>query len=443
MNTAPQEIAYYLERLFPISRSITGNGNRETLKILNEIIPLNISEVASGTRVYDWEVPKEWNIRSAWIKNNMGEKIIDLVDSNLHIVNYSIPIHKKMSLTDLSSHIHFFKSQPDVIPYRTSYYQENWGFCISYNSYKKKFADDTIYEVFIDSDLKPGSLTLADFLINGSSSKEYLFSTYFCHPSMANDNLSGVLLSAFLARELGQMKLKNSYRFIFIPETIGAIAYCALNESSMKKIIGGYVLSCVAGKGMYGYKQTFFENHLIDRVVHQTFKESGIDYITYPFIPQGSDERQYSSPGFRIPIGSVHKDKYHEYKEYHTSADNLNFVNGEAILKTLEIYLSIINKLEENSIVLSLNPNCEPQLGKRGLYPSVGRRTMNINKSNENVEADSENIELDTILWLLFYGDGNSSILDICEKHQLHFNNTLKIAKKLEQKGLLKLSFNC
>lgn len=435
MITQKQEIDEYLARLFPITRSITGNGNRQTLNILSEIIPLQIHEYNTGTRVYDWEIPNEWNIKDAWIKNPKGEKVVDFKQCNLHVVGYSTAIHAKMKLAELKNNLHYFTQQPDVIPYRTSYYTKTWGFCVSYNSYLNNFSEDEEYEVYIDAELKPGSLTLADYVLKGTSATEYLLSTYICHPSMANDNLSGVIVAAFLARELSNRQLKNSYRFVFAPETIGTITYCATHEDEMKKISGGLVFSCMGGRGPFGYKQTFEGNSIIDKVVAETFEESKLQYITYPFIPQGSDERQYSSPGFRIPIGSVHKDKYHEFSYYHTSADNLSFIQSEHLLTMVQLHLSIIDKLEKEVKFISLNPHCEPQLGKRGLYPAIGRRTI----ANEATNADNGyKDELDIILWILFYADGKYSLQDVCQKHNFQYEQVAEIANRLESKGLIK-----
>ena len=322
MTDLAVEINTYLKRLFPICRSITGNGNRETLRILQEIVPLTVYEIPSGTKVYDWMIPDEWNIRDAWIKDSTGKKIIDFQNSNLHVVNYSVPVHNRMNLVELNEHLHFRDDLPSAIPYRTSYYNENWGFCLSHNDYKRYFNRKDIYEVFIDSKLKKGSLSIGELLIKGRSNKEYLISTYICHPSLANDNLSGFVLTAFLARELLIRELNFSYRIIFVPETIGAISYCANNEEAMKKIMAGFVVSSVGGPGRFGYRQSWQEGHFINSMIEKTFDENGIDnFKIYPFDVHGSDERQYSSQGFGINIASITKDKYYDYDYYHTSLD--------------------------------------------------------------------------------------------------------------------------
>jgi aminopeptidase-like protein len=439
-NNNIEEVNNYFTRLFPITRSLTGNGNRETLKILQEIISLNIYEYPTGKKVFDWEIPKEWNIKDAWIKNSKGEKIIDFANNNLHLMSYSTPINGKFSFDELKKHLFFSENFPDLIPYKTSYYNENWGFCLSYNEYNKIFNENEEYNVFIDSNLSNGSLTLADISIGNNEGKEFIFSTYFCHPSMANDNLSGVILSALLARELKKKEheLKNKYRFVFAPETIGIITYCSENIDAIKKLSGGYILTCVAGKGSYGYKQTFLEEHEVDKAVLQTFQEMDISFILYPFEPQGSDERQYSSPGFRIPVGSIHKDKYHEYDYYHNSGDNLDFVDYEAVLKTMDIYLEVINKLENNVRYKTNNPFCEPQLGKRGLYPKIGRGIDDILQKRNAKQIYNTN-QMDIMMWLLFYGNGELSLLEICSKHFLNFDKALEILKALEKEQLVKI----
>ena len=424
------EVVDYFRRLFPITRSITGDGNRETLRILSEITDLHVMEVPSGTPVYDWVVPREWNIRAAWIKNQAGERIVDFAVSNLHVLSYSVPVSGVYRLKELRDHLHYFPDQPSVIPYRTSYYYNTWGFCLSYDQFLALFDEDEAYEVYIDASFSDGAMTLADVRLPGASSEEFFFSTYFCHPSMANDNLSGILLGAFLARSLRTRSLRHSYRFIFVPETIGAIAYCALHEQEMHRMSGGLVLSCVAGPGPYGYKRTFRGDHRIDAAVQSVFRRRAIDPILYPFEPQGSDERQYSSPGFRIPVGSVHRNKYHEYASYHTSGDDLSYINYEGFVEMLSVHLEIIEKLDRDTCFTSLNPHGEPRLGRRGLYPTLGRRTM-------KTAAVAPVGDLDVMLWLLFYADGRTSVLEICERHGFPEEDVRRILEQLQHHGLL------
>jgi aminopeptidase-like protein len=418
----------YLERLFPLGRSITGEGNRQTIEILQEIIPLRLLEIPSHKVVYDWIVPQEWNIRDAWIKDGSGRKIIDFRNSNLHVVNYSLSIHEKMGLNELKSHLHFLTDFPDAIPYRTTYYEKNWGFCLSYNDFIKSFSDGEAYEVFIDSDLKDGSLSIGELVIKGKIDREILISTYICHPSMANDNLSGILLTAFLAKELMERDYNFSYRIIFVPETIGAITYCATNESVMKQIDSGFVITTVGGKGKYGYKQSFDNTHPINSIIEDVFEENNESYITYPFSPNGSDERQYSSQGFRINTASITKDKYYEYDYYHTSLDNLEFVYAENINKSLNLYIQVIDKLDKNIIYKNLTPNCEAKLDKYGLYSKIG---------GSQVPKEMINNELDIMRWLLFYCDGQTSLYSISKKLDKSIKDIYRIASKLEEKCLL------
>jgi len=423
------ELNSYLERLFPIIRSITGDGNRETLKILQKLIPLKILEYSSGQKVYDWTIPKEWNIKNAWIKNSKGDKIVDFQISNLHIVNYSTPVHKNISLNELKPHLHYLENLPDAIPYRTSYYNESWGFCVTYNQYKELFSKDEDYEVFIDSEIKDGSLSIGELLIKGQSRKEYLLSCYICHPSMANDSLSGVIITAMLGRELlkKQNSLEYSYRIIFVPETIGAITYCANNEKSIKKIDTGLVITTCGGLGDFGYKQSWDKDNFINSMVEDVFNENNLNFLTYPFDIHGSDERQYSSQGFKVNCTTISKDKYYEYKGYHTSLDNLDFVKPENLNKTLDLYLQLINKMDKNITYKNLQPNCEIMLSKHGLYPKTGG----------NFLPNSDLSTLDIILWSLFYMDGTISLYEISKKLKVDIGLVYNEAKKLEKAQII------
>jgi aminopeptidase-like protein len=426
-----KEIDILLKRLFPINRSITGNGNRRTLKILQEYIPLKIKEYPSGQQVYNWTIPKEWNINDAWIKDENGEKLIDFKNSNLHIISYSIPTHKKIKWEELKKHLFYLKELPNAIPYRTSYYNETWGFCLSYNQFLEleyKYKGKEL-EVFIDSKLENGSLSIGELIIEGKSKKEYLISTYICHPSMANDSLSGVVTTTFLAKQLLKIKdkLEYSYRIIFVPETIGAIAYCANNEEVMKSIKNGLVITTCGGLGEYGYKQSWEKNNFINEMIEEVFIENNIDFITYPFDIHGSDERQYSSQGFRINCATITKDKYYEYKEYHTSLDNLNFVKAENLNKTLSLYLQLINKMDKNIIYKNLQPNCEIMLSKHDLYPKIGGAQL----------PNSDVSELDIILWSLFYMDGEMSLYVISKKLGVSIELVYEQVKNLELKKVI------
>lgn len=433
MDLTVNEINSLLELLYPICRSITGNGNRESLNALNEIVSLNIKEYPSGMNVFDWQIPDEWNIHDAWIKNSKGVKIVDFKISNLHVLNYSVPVGPlKINYTDLKSHLFFDINQPDVIPYKTSYYNKNWGFCLSYNDFLLYFKENQEYEIFIDSCLEPGSLTLADYKLKGSNKEEYIFSTYFCHPSLANDNLSGVVANIFIARELSKLKLRNSYRFLFCPETIGSITYLYSNRKELDNLVGGFVLTCVGGESGFSYKNSFLGDHKIDIAVRAAFNSKNIQFSNYEFVPQGSDERQYSSPGFRIPVGSIHRDKYNEYKEYHTSADNLDFISAQSILETIEMYLKVVEILESDVKFISNNPYCEPKLDKYNLYPTIGR-------TFKRFENSIETSELDITLWLMFFGDGENSLLQISAKLNINYDELKLVFDKLVDKGLLSI----
>ena len=426
-----KEIDGYLKRLFPITRSITGEGNRETLKILQEIIPLDILEYPTGQQVYDWIIPKEWNIKDAWIKNSQGEKIVDFQASNLHVVSYSTPIHTKVRFEELKEHLHYIEDLPDAIPYRTSYYNESWGFCLSYTQFAALNSQpDEEYEVFIDSELKDGSMSIGELLIKGKSKKEYLLSCYICHPSMANDSLSGVITTAFIARELLQMQdeLEHSYRIVFVPETIGAIAYCANNEKAIKDIDNGLVITTCGGQGAYGYKQSWDKDNFINHMIEDVFKENSLDFITYPFDIHGSDERQYSSQGFKINCATISKDRYYEYAYYHTSLDNLDFVTAENLNQTLNLYLQLIEKMDKNMVYKNLYPNCEVMLSKHDLYPKTGGAIL----PNSNVSA------LDIILWLLYYCDGSMDLYEISKKLKVGIGLVYAEAKQLEDKKIIR-----
>lgn len=403
-----------LKRLFPICRSITGPGLRQSLEILGDEIPLNIRSVASGEQVFDWTIPDEWTIRDAYVANSKGERVIDFNSNNLHVVNYSVPIDACMTFEELRPHLHTLPSQPDAIPYRTSYYKRTWGFCLAQRQFDVLDRDDT-YTVVIDSDLSPGELNYAEARLEGTSGREYLFSTYLCHPSMANDNLSGPITAVLLYKALEKMDRHHTYRFVFVPETIGAIAYLARNAEEMRRIHGGFVLTTCGGTGAFGYKETFQGDHMIDRAIRQVFCDRGIDPIHYPFRPDGSDERQYSSPGFRIPVATITKDKYYEYDEYHTSLDDLSFVNGAQISESAELYKEVLAILESARTFTSRIPNGEVQLGRRGLYPSMGggiNQPAADNAANDRAVGD----EVDRITWLMFLADGKHSLDDVASK---------------------------
>jgi aminopeptidase-like protein len=413
-----------MKELYPICRSITGNGVRETLNIIRKHIPLQTFEVPTGTKTFDWTIPKEWNIKDAYIKNSKGEKIIDFKKSNLHVLNYSLAINKKMNLEELKEHLFTLPDYPDWIPYLTSYYKDNWGFCLTHNQYKN-LKEDT-YEVVIDSTHKEGHLSYGEFYIKGESDEEVLFSTYLCHPSLCNDNLSGVALLTFLAKYLKDLNLKYSYRFLFIPETIGAITWLSLNEDKLSKIKHGLVATCVADPGKLTYKRTRDGNSEINKIVEKVLEDSKNEYRIVDFFPAGSDERQYNSPGINLSVGSLMRTMYGYFPEYHTSADNLDFVGPEHIKDTFIKYLQVIYLLENNHKYTNLNPKCEPQLGRRGLYRMVGGQKVG-------------GIDQMAIFWVLNLSDGTNSLLDISTRSKMSFEQIKNVADVLMENDLLQL----
>lgn len=410
-----------VRELYPICRSITGNGFRHTLARLKQEIPLEVHEIPSGTAVFDWTVPREWNIRDAFVKNSGGKRVIDFRRHNLHVVNYSIPVHARMSLDQLRPHLHTLPDQPDLIPYRTSYYDEAWGFCLAHRQLEQM--TDGEYEVCIDSTLQDGYLTYGECLLKGASAHEVLVSAHACHPSLANDNLSGVTVAAFLARHLAGLPLRYSYRFLFIPGTIGSIAWLSRNEERVRAIRHGLVLTCIGDRANFTYKKTRNGHTEIDLAVGHILKHSGRGYTTEEFSPYGYDERQYGSPGFDLPVGCLMRSKYGEFPQYHTSADNPDFVEPAALADALQTILSVFDVLEHNRAYMNLNPKCEPQLGKRGLYSAMG---------GTNVKQQQM-----ALLWVLNLSDGACSLLDIAERSGLPFEVINRAAQLLSRRDLL------
>ena len=397
-----REVDDYLARLFPLSRSITGNGNRETLKILQELAPIKIFEFPSGKEVYGWTIPDEWNLREAWIKDEAGNILVDYKESNLHVVGYSTSISRKIDFEQLKEKLHYLPELPEAIPYRTTYYKKDWGFCVTESQYKK-LAEANTLEVFIDADFdSEGSLTIGELIIPGKTDQEILISTYICHPSLANDNLSGPVLTAFLAREMLKHERPNhTWRIIFVPETIGAITYCAENEEVMKNIDAGFVITTVGGPGSLGYKQSHDASHPINSMIEDIFSENDVKCLTYPYDFHGSDERQYSSIGFRINVASITKDKYYEYDYYHTSLDNLEFVKGRYICESLHFSQKAVNRIDGDIVFRNRYPNGEVMLAKFGLYPEDGAGL------NPGMKPDQV---LDVRMKLLFFMDGTVSV---------------------------------
>lgn len=411
-----------MAELYPICRSITGDGVRATLRRLQQDIPLTLHEVPTGTQVFDWTVPKEWNVRDAFVKNAQGEKVIDFQRSNLHLVSYSVPVHQKMTLAELKPHLFSLPEQPDLIPYRTAYYHETWGFCVSHQLLES--LPDGEYEVWIDTVLAPGHLTYGEYYLPGETEDEILISCHCCHPSLGNDNLSGIALSTFLACHLQTQPRHYAYRFLFIPGTIGSITWLAQHEAQTPRIKHGLVVACVGDAGQLTYKRSRRGNAEIDRAVSHVLKTAGKPYEIVDFSPYGYDERQYCSPGFNLPVGSLTRTPHGRYPEYHTSADNLDLVQPAALADSLSTYLAVIEVLEHNRLYQSTNPKCEPQLGKRGLYGKFGGQKA----------AKAQEMAM---LWVLNLADGNHSLLDMAERAHLPFPIVRQVADTLLAHGLL------
>jgi aminopeptidase-like protein len=412
-----------IRELYPICRSITGDGVRQTLERLKADVPLSVREVASGTEVLDWTVPAEWNIRDAYIRNSQGERVVDFREHSLHVMSYSVPVHTRMSLEELVPHLHTLPDRPDWIPYRTSYYREAWGFCLTERQ-KQRLSEGT-YEVCIDSTLAPGSLTYGELLIEGASRDEVLISVHCCHPSLANDNLSGVALAVALAKHLKARRNRYSYRFVFVPASIGPIVWLAENPNASTAIRHGLVLACVGDAGNVTYKRSQQGNAEVDRAAAHVLKLSGAPHRIDDFVPYGYDERQYCSPGFDLPVGRLTRTPNGEFPEYHTSADDPEFVKPESLADSLAVCISILDVLERNCRYVNLAPYGEPQLGRRGLYRGL---------AGGNALPASEL----ALLWVLNQSDGTRSLLDIAERAGMAFDAIADAADRLEQAGLLR-----
>ena len=417
------EIYALAAEIFPFCRSITGNGVRETLRAVGAHIDLDIHEVATGTPVLDWTIPREWNIRDAWIKNACGEKIVDFKRSNLHVMGYSVPVRRQMSLAELKKHIYTLPDQPDLIPYRTSYYAENWAFCMPHRQFEA-LRDET-YEVLIDSSLENGHLTYGEYLHKGETEDEFLLSAHVCHPSLANDNCSGIALLTHLAKRILGLRTRYSYRFLFAPGTIGAITWLARNEDQAQRIKHGLVVSMVGDRGGPTFKKSRRGNTEIDRAMTQSLAYSGLSPTIEEFSPYGYDERQYCSPGFNLPVAMFSRSKFGAIPEYHTSADNLDFIRPDALSESYRLINETIGAIEGNSTYVNTHPKGEPQLGKRGLYGAIGG----------DKDAAAANMAM---LWILNQSDGTNSLLDIAERAKLPFAVVQRTAKLLADHALLK-----
>lgn len=412
-----------VKELFPICRSITGDGVRQTLSIIKRILPgLSIHEVPSGTQVFDWIVPKEWNIKDAYIETLNGKRVVDFRESNLHVLGYSLPVNKVVSKEELLNMVYTLPDQPNLIPYVTSYYKERSGFCMSENQ-KQKLTDDK-YHIVIDSSLKDGFLTYGELLIPGKSKKEIFLSTYVCHPSMANNELSGPSVAVALAKKILENEDRNySYRLIFIPETIGSITYLSKNLQYMQNhVIAGFNISCVGDDRTYSYIESPYADTLADRVSQNILHFHYPEYKRYSFLHRGSDERQYCSPLVHLPLCAICRSKYEEYPEYHTSADDLTLVTPSGLQGSLDVYSKCIELIENNAFYRVTTP-CEPQLGKRGLYPTLSRKGS-INETR-------------ALTAFIAYADGKHDLIDISNLINVQISDLLPIILKLLRSGLI------
>lgn len=417
------ELHAWMRDWYPIPRSITGAGIREQFRRMGEIIPLRLTNLPSGSQAFDWTIPREWNIRQAWIRNSRGETIVDFAQHNLHVMSYSVPVHQRLSREELIQHCVSLPDQPDLIPYRTSYYSEKWAFCLPHRLLESLPEDE--YEVLIDATLDPGHLTYAECILKGETEEEFLISAHACHPSLANDNLSGLAIATWLARALGQVPHRYTYRFVFAPGTVGAVAWLSQNAQQTQRIRHGLILALLGDPAPLTYKQSRQTDAGIDQAVSLVLRERGTAHHVIPFIPYGYDERQYCSPGFNLPMGCLMRSQPGTFPEYHTSADNLDFVKPESLADSLSTVLQIIATVEGNQTLLNLKPHCEPQLGKRGLYTSFGS------------SAETRAFEL-ALLWVLNYSDGAHSLLDIARRSGIPFSKVRAAADALLKTDLLR-----
>lgn len=420
------EMHELIAELFPVCRSITGDGVRATLHAIGKRIPLDLHEVPTGTPVLDWTVPPEWNVRDAWVRNARGERVIDFRASNLHLVSYSVPVRARMTLAELRPRLHTLPEHPDWIPYRTSYYREDWGFCLTARQLAALERDDqrdagAAYEVVIDSTLEPGALSYGECLVPGREADEVIVTAHVCHPSLANDNLSGIALAVELARHVARLGPRYSYRFIFAPGTIGAITWLARNEARVGRIRHGLVLAGVGRAGPFVYKRSRRGDTEIDRAATHVLAHARDDHRVVDFTPYGYDERQYGSPGFDLAVGSLSRGGPGSFAEYHTSADNLDFVTPTALAESFACGAEIVAVLEGNAAYVNTQPRGEPQLGRRGLYRAMGG------------PGSSEM----AMLWVLNQSDGRHTLLDIAERASLPFAQVRAAADVLVAHGLL------
>jgi aminopeptidase-like protein len=421
-DTIGRDAFHLMHRLLPLCRSLTGEGVRSTFDILEEEIPITRTEIPSGTNVFDWIVPDEWNIRDAYIAAADGSRVVDFQRSSLHVVSYSEPVRTRLPLEALRERLHTLPEQPDVVPYRTSYYERTWGFCLSHRQLLELPPGD--YEVVIDSTLEPGHLSYAELAIDGEGEGEVLVSTYVCHPSLANDNLSGIAVATMVARELLGRRLRHTYRFLFAPGTIGPLAWLHENRDQLDRIEHGLALSCIGDRGDFTYKRSRRATAEVDRAMEIVLRDAGVPHRVLPWEPWGGDERQFCSPGFDLPVGCLMRTPHGEFAGYHTSADGMERISPESLAEAVDRCLDLVDVLETNRRCTNLSPYGEPQLGRRGLYRSAGGAVAT---------PDDER----ALLWVLNQSDGSSSLLDVARASGLRYPVVRRAAERLEDVGLL------
>lgn len=412
---AGREMFQLAQVLFPVCRSITGHGVRETLRSIDSVVPLKQHEVPTGTAFFDWTIPKEWNIRDAYIADVRGRKLVEFKHSNLHVMGYSTPIQQRVTREELLRHVYTDPKHPRWIPYRNSYYKENWGFCVAHEQLAL-FTDDE-YDVRIDATLADGHLTYGEMVLPGETSREVLISTHVCHPALANDNVSGMVVATKLAEYLRNLRTRYTYRFLFVPCTIGPIAWLGRNPTVVPRIDHGLVLACVGDGGKFTYVRSRRDNAEIDRALQYVMQSTGTPHELRAFAPYGYDQRQYCSPGFNLPMGCLMRTPNGEYPEYHTSGDNLEVLQPRALAESVRAILEVVGVLEDNRTYVAAVQHGEPQLGRRGLY----------DKAQEF-----------GLFWLLNFSDGAHSVLDIAEKSKVPFHKLAAGVRMLEAVDLLR-----
>jgi aminopeptidase-like protein len=421
-DSAGRDALELMRRLFPLCRSLTGDGVRATFDVIEEEIPITRTEIPSGTEVFDWIVPDEWTLREAYVAAADGTRVIDARRSNLHVVSYSEPVRATLSLDELRERLHTLPDKPGVVPYRTSYYERTWGFCLSHDQLLALQPGD--YEVVIDSDLGPGHLTYAELEVEGTGEGEVLVSTYVCHPSLANDNLSGIAVATMLAKRLLERRPRHTYRFVFAPGTIGPLAWLHRNRDRLDRIEHGLTVSCIGDGGNLTYKRSRRGDAEVDRAMEIVLRDAGAPHRLLPWEPWGGDERQFCSPGFDLPVGTLMRTPHGEFDGYHTSEDSLERIRPESLAGAVETCLELVEVLDSNRRYVNLSPFGEPQLGRRGLYRSAGGAVAS---------PDDER----ALLWVLNQSDGSASLLDVARSSGLRYPIIRRAAERLEEAGLL------